>query len=61
MTFIKGTELDTYIVVRIKPKGRKEHIESFHDEQTAKAYIVKLMIDHPATYEIVTINGGQIQ
>jgi len=61
MTFIKGTESNTYIVYRIKSDGRKENIQRFQNEHEAKAYIEKLMIDQPATYKIDTIKSGQIQ
>jgi len=61
MTFIEGTELNTYVVVRIKSDGRSERITSFHDEEFAKAYIDKLYVDQPGNYNVLTIKGGQIQ
>jgi len=61
MTFIEGTELNTYVVVRIKSDGRSERITSFHDEKLAKAYIEKLFVDQPGDYDVLTIIGGKIQ
>lgn len=61
MTFIKSTELNTYVVIRIKSDGRSERIESFHDNEAAKSYVDKLLIDQPGNYGIITIKGGMIQ
>ena len=61
MTFIKGTELNKYFVVRIKTNGSSERLERFDDEVAAKNYIERLLIDQPGDYKIISIKGGQTQ